>query len=120
MYNCKKFLKVIMERKKLVINYKNLSPELIALVKLKYPYGYQNHVIKVTKPNNDFFHAITLDTEDASYLIKVNVKIDTKPKDEEEEKAFFSDSDEIGTDEDSFPDDIEEQVDEYPDDEEVI
>jgi hypothetical protein len=104
-----------MEKRKLVVNFKNLSPELLALVKQKYPYGYQNHVIKVTKPNNEFFHAITLDTEDSSYLIKVNVKIDTKPKDEDEEKGFFSDSDDIGTDEDTFPEEEEEQAEDYED-----
>lgn len=100
-----------MDKKKLVISYKNLTPELLALVKKKYPFGYQDHVIKVTKPNNEFFYAITLDTEDASYLIKVNVKIDTKPKDEDDEKGFFSDSDNIGTDDDTFPDDIEDEQD---------
>lgn len=106
-----------MNKKKLVISYKNLSPEILALVKKKYPFGYQDHVIKVTKPNNEFFYAITLDTEDASYLIKVNVKIDTKPKDDDDEKGFFSDSDSIGTDNDSFPDDVEdEQDDDYSDD----
>ncbi|MDD2197584.1 MAG: hypothetical protein PHE03_12765 [Bacteroidales bacterium] len=98
-----------MTRKKLVISYKNLSPELLMLIKNKYPNGYSDHVIKVTKPNNDFFHAITIDTEEASYLVKVNVKIDTKPKDDDQRKGFFSDSDSIGTesDSDSFPDDIE-------------
>ncbi|MDD3567464.1 MAG: hypothetical protein PHT92_03600 [Bacteroidales bacterium] len=106
-----------MNKKKLVISYKNLSPELIALVKKKYPHGYHDHVIKVTKPNNDFFYAITLDTDEASYLIKVNVKIDTKPKDDDDEKGFFSDSDSIGTDEDSFPDEVEDEQDEdYSDD----
>jgi hypothetical protein len=100
-----------MNKKKLVISYKNLTPELLALVKKKYPYGYQDHVIKVSKPNNEFFYAITLDTEDASYLIKVNVKIDTKPKDDDDEKGFFSDSDSIGTENDSFPDDIEDEQD---------
>jgi hypothetical protein len=65
----------------------------------------------VSKPNNEFFYAITLDTEDASYLIKVNVKIDTKPKDDDDEKGFFSDSDSIGTENDSFPDDIEDEQD---------
>lgn len=100
-----------MDKKKLVISYKNLTPELLALLKQKYPGGYQHHVIKVTKPNNDFFHAITLDTEDASYLVKVNVKIDTKPKDDDDEKGFFSDSDSIGTDDDTFPDDVEDDQD---------
>ncbi|MCK9332559.1 MAG: hypothetical protein M0Q19_05195 [Candidatus Cloacimonetes bacterium] len=96
-----------MNRKKLIVNYKNLSPELIALVRMKYPSGYQNHVVKITKPNNECFYAITLDTDEANYLIKVNVKIDTKSNDDDEEKDFFSDSDNIGTDSDSFPDDIE-------------
>lgn len=106
-----------MEKKKLVISYSNLSPELLDLVKKKYPTGYLNHVIKVTKPNNDFFYAITLDTEDTSYLIKVNVKIDTKPKDDDDDKDFFSDSDDIGTSEDSFPDEVsEEPTEEYSDD----
>ncbi|MDY0200274.1 MAG: hypothetical protein WC951_10305 [Bacteroidales bacterium] len=106
-----------MNRKKLVISYKNLSPELIALVKKKYPGGYHDHVVKVTKPNNEFFHAFTLDTDEANYLIKVNVKIDTKPKDEDDEKGFYSDSDSIGTDSDSFPNDVEdEQEDSFGDD----
>jgi hypothetical protein len=106
-----------MDKKKLVISHKNLSPELLTLLKKKYPYGYNDHVIKVTKPNNEFFYAVTLDTEDASYLVKVNVKIDTKPKDDDDEKGFFSDSDSIGTDDDTFPDDIEDdQESEYADD----
>ena len=101
-----------MEKKRLVISYNNLSPEVLELVKKKYPYGYLNSVIKVTKPNNDFFYAITLDTDDTSYLIKVNVKIDSKPKDEDEEKDFFSESDDIGTDGDSFPEENEEPAEE--------
>lgn len=117
MYNCRKLLRYCMEKKKLVISYNNLSPDILDLVKKKYPTGYLNHVIKVTKPNNDFFYAITLDTEDTSYLIKVNVKIDTKPKDDDDDKDFFSDSDDIGTSEDSFPDEVaDEPAEEYSDD----
>jgi hypothetical protein len=107
-----------MEKKRLVISYNNLSQELLDLVKKKYPTGFLNHVIKVTKPNNDFFYAITLDTEDTSYLIKVNVKIDSKAKDEDDEKDFFSDTDDdIGTNEDSFPEEVsDEPAEEYSDD----
>ena len=50
-----------MEKKRLVVSYKTLH-ELLELVKQKYPHGYQNHVIKITKPNGDYFYAITLDT----------------------------------------------------------
>ena len=96
-----------MQRKKVVTSYKNLTSDLLELVHRKYPNGYQNHVFKVAKPNNDFFHAITLDTDDTSYLIKVNVKIDTKPK-EEDDKDYYGDSDSIGTEQDTFPDEADE------------
>ncbi len=85
------------------------------MLKKKYPFGYQDYVIKVTKPNGDYFYAVTLDTDDASYLVKVNVKIDTRPKDEDDEKGFFSDSDSIGNENDTFPDSADED-DEYSDD----
>ncbi len=106
-----------MNKKRVVVNYFNLTPDILELLKKKYPAGYQHHVIKVEKPNGDFFYAVTLDTEDTSYLIKVNVKIDSKPKDEDEEKDFFGDNDDIGTSEDSFPEEAaEESEDEYSED----
>lgn len=67
-----------MERKRLVISYSNVSPEVLEAIRKKYPLGYSNHVIKVNTKGDDFFYAITVDTEDASYLVKVPVKIDTK------------------------------------------
>lgn len=104
-----------MNKRRLVVDYKNISPELVALLKLRYPHGYNNHVMKVSKPNGDFFHAITLDTPDASYLVKVPVKIDTKIKDEDDEKALFAETDDIGTSEDTFPEETDEQSDDYDD-----
>lgn len=67
-----------MERKRLVVNYNNVSSEVLDAIRKKYPLGYTNHVIKVQTKGEDFFYAITVDTDDASYLIKVPVKIDTK------------------------------------------
>jgi hypothetical protein len=92
--------KPAMGKKKLVVSYKNLSPELIFLVKEKYPKGYSDYLIKVNKNNGDFFYAITLDTETADYLIKVDVKIDSEI--EEVEKALFEQPDNV---DDEFPDD---------------
>jgi hypothetical protein len=70
-----------------VVNFQNLTSDLIELLSKKYPDGYQNHVIKVTTPKKDSFYGVTLDTADISYLIKVPVKIDTNPE-EFEEKEF--------------------------------
>ncbi|MDR1055005.1 MAG: hypothetical protein LBL90_04100 [Prevotellaceae bacterium] len=92
-------------KRRLVVSYKNLSPELIELVREKYPRGYADDVFKVDKGNGDFFHAITLDTADATYLIKVDVKVDTEI--EEVERQLFggnNDPDSGGEMGDGFPD----------------
>ncbi|MDR3247041.1 MAG: hypothetical protein LBT50_11510 [Prevotellaceae bacterium] len=92
--------KAVSGKKKLVVSYKNLAPELVDLVKEKYPKGYSDFLLKVNKGNGDFFYAITLDTEAADYLIKVDVKIDSEM--EEVEKALFEHQDSV---DDDFPDD---------------
>jgi len=84
-------------RKKVIVHISNLSPEVMEIVHEKYPDGFQDHVFKITKPNNDFFYAFTLDTEDTSYLIKVDVKIDTVTTDKIDEQ-LFSVVDNIGVD----------------------
>ncbi len=71
-------------RKKLIINYANVTPELMEAIRKKYPMGWINHTIKVPLSGGAFFFAITLDTEEASYLIKVPVKIDTKSDKDED------------------------------------
>ena len=98
-----------------VISFQNLTPELLELLNKKYTDGYQNHVIKVNTPKNDFFYGVTLDTPDVSYLVKVPVKIDTKP-DESDEKEY-GDDDNITPDETFAGDgDAEEDVENIADD----
>jgi hypothetical protein len=75
-------------RKKVIVHINNVSPEILDIVHEKYPEGYQDKIFKVTKPNNDFFYAFTLDTDDTSYLIKVDVKIDTVTTDKIDEQIF--------------------------------
>lgn len=75
-------------RKKVIVHINNISAEVMELILQKYPDGYQDHIFKVTKPNNDFFHAITVDTPDTSYLIKVDVKIDNVTADKIDEQIF--------------------------------
>ena len=77
-------------KKRVVISYKNLTPELQEEVRKKYPQGYTDSMIRIDKSPTDFFYAIMLETEDASYLIKVDVKVDSKVE-EEEEKDYYDD-----------------------------
>lgn len=76
-------------KRRLVVSFKNLSPELMAELKEKYPHGYidyMDEIMKVTKPDGTYFHAITLDLPDTVYLVKVDVKVDDY---DEVEKVIF-------------------------------
>lgn len=90
-------------KKKVVINYENLKPEVIQAIMKKYPSGYANHVVKVNLSNNKFFHAITVDTEDTSYLVKVKVKLDKIDKLEED--LFSNEADRIPDETDTIDSD---------------
>ena len=99
-------------KRRIVVSYNQLTMELIEQLNEKYPLGWRNFIIKVEKGNGDFFHAIMLDTEDVSYLIKVEVKVDSDFNDEVE-KDFLG----VMPDDDEFvvEDEQEEEYDETDD-----
>ena len=78
------------QKRRVVVSYKNLSAELREEVRKKYPFGYTDHMIRIDKGPGDFFYAIVLETEDTSYLVKVDVKVDEQVE-EEEEKDYYND-----------------------------
>ncbi len=98
-----------MVRKKLIVHYNNLPPEVLEAIQKKYPLGWSNYVIKVETSNSNFFHAITVDYENISYLVKVNVKVDQVPKEEKEQiiptAEINEEIEEVEDEPDSFPDD---------------
>ena len=77
-------------KKRLVVNFNDLSPELQESVRATYPAGFLDAMIRVEKPNGDFFYAVTFETEDISYLVKIDVKIDDMSE-EEEDKDYYDD-----------------------------
>ena len=90
-----------MEKKiRKVVKYENLTPELLKEISKKYPNGFNDHLIKVNGPSNTFFYAFMLEMPDASYLIKVNVKIDSGFDDDEDEEE--DDNSGIGREDDNF------------------
>ena len=97
------------QKKRVAISYKNLSPELRDEVKKQYPNGYTDHMIRIDKGPGDFFYAIVLETEDTSYLIKVDVKADDQV--EEDDKDFFGE-DEIKDDDEIIDTDMADMDDE--------
>ena len=79
-----------MEKKKMIISYNNLTPDAIEAFKLKYSLGYHDYITRITKPNGEYIHVVPLETADAIYMVKVDVKIDSKVTEEELEKELFS------------------------------
>jgi hypothetical protein len=92
-------------KRRAVVSYANLSPELLNIIKEKYPRGYVDYmdeIMKISKPDGAFFHAIKIETPGAIYLVKIDVKIDDYI---EVEKEMFGDgvASGEGDDDDGFP-----------------
>ena len=89
-------------KKRLIVSYINLSPELQDELKRQYPLGFTDKMIRIEKGPGDFFYAVLLETPDVNYLVKVDVKIDDDVE-EEEDKGYFDDdikgADDIADDE---------------------
>ena len=84
-----------------VTNFNNLAPELQEAVKAAYPLGYTDFMMRIDKPNGDFFFAVPFETEEISYLVKIDVKIDDLSNDEEDKDYYDDDlkgADELAND----------------------
>lgn len=90
-------------KKKLIVSYKNLSEDLLELFKEAYPEGYKDYLQKTIKPNGDPIFVVPLETDDTTYMIKFDVKIDSALAEEEIEKSLYGDSDEAGEGEEFAP-----------------
>ena len=77
-------------KKRSVVSFANLSPELQEEVKKLYPYGFTEAMMRIDKPNGEFFYAVPFETEEVSYLVKINVKIDDHIE-EEDDKDYYND-----------------------------
>ena len=101
-------------RKRHVVSYENMSEELAAIFNEKYPRGFSDYLqdlVKYTKPDGTPFNAVTIETPDSIYLVKIKVKTDDaealerwlegEEDAENEEVAGSSDSGSDGT----LPDD---------------
>lgn len=102
----------VISKKRLVTSFNNLPQELQDAVKELYPAGFSDAMMRVDKPNGDFFYAVPFETDEVSYLVKIDVKIDDISE-EEDDKDYYDDeikgaediSDEVGHGDDDMGDD---------------
>ena len=90
-------------KKRLVTSFNNLPTELQEAVKTLYPRGFSEVMQRIDKPNGDFFYVVPFETEEVSYLVKIDVKIDDATDDSLDDDIYGEDeikgADEIPTDE---------------------
>ncbi|MGZ0017196.1 hypothetical protein [Yeosuana sp. AK3] len=62
--------------KRIIIDYKKLTPEILNLLKEKFPDGYSDKdIITFDNHRNETIEAVEIKTDDADYLVKVSSKL---------------------------------------------
>lgn len=73
-----------------IISFNKLTKSQLLLFSQAYPEGYASHIQKINKPSGDIIYVVPLETEDAIYMVKVDVKVDAKLTEEEFDKEILS------------------------------
>ena len=59
--------------KRIIVDFKKLTPEILSLLVKKYPDGYDDrHIIFFKNARNQTIEAVEVPTEDCMYLVKVS------------------------------------------------
>ncbi len=62
--------------KRVIVDFKKLTPEILSLLVEKYPDGYDDdHIISFRNHHNDLIEAVEVTTHDTKYLVKVSSKL---------------------------------------------
>ncbi len=81
--------------KRVIVDFKKLTPEILALLVEKYPDGYDDdHIISFRNQHNELIEAVEVTTEDTKYLVKVSTKLEvTMENYDEDDYEDFDDDD---------------------------
>ena len=77
--------------KRVIVDFKKLTPEILAMLVEKYPDGYDDdHIITFRNAKNEVIDAVEVTTQDTKYLVKVSTKLAATMEnyDEEDYGAF--------------------------------
>ena len=84
-------------KKRLVTSYNNLTAEQQEEVKALYPRGFAEVMTRIDNPNGDFFYVVPYETDEVSYLVKIDVTIHDSTDDVDDD--FYGDDELKGADE---------------------
>lgn len=96
--------------KRVIVDFKKLTPEILSLLVEKYPDGYDdNQIISFRNQHNEMIEAVEVITEDTKYLVKVSTKLALTMEnyDEDDYEDFEDDDPEAVQDPDIVDEDSE-------------
>ena len=100
--------------KRVIVDFKKLTPEILALLVEKYPEGYDDdQIISFRNAKNELIEAVEVTTEDTKYLVKVSTKLAVTMEnyDEDDYEDFDNDDPEAVQDPEGIADDEDLDVD---------
>ncbi len=63
--------------KRVIVDFKKLTPEVLKLLVERYPDGYDDdHIITFKNANGERIEAVEVTTEDTKYLVKISAKLE--------------------------------------------
>ena len=72
--------------KRIIVDYKKLTPEILGLLVEKYPDGYDDdQIISFKNAKNETVDAVEVRTEDSIYLVKVSTRLENTMANYDEE-----------------------------------
>lgn len=81
------------EKKRVIVDYKNVTQDILELFTERYPYGYEEEdIIKFKNAKGEMVKAVPFETSDTKYLVKIGVEMDRKIE------AFLDDDEDTDSD----------------------
>lgn len=88
---------------KVIVDFKKLTPEILAMVVEKYPDGYDDDdIISYRNSNYELVEAVEIITKDTKYLVKVSARLEKVMEDYDEEDYEDYDEDDPKAVQDPF------------------
>lgn len=83
-----------MEKKRSIVDYSNVTPEILEALNSRYPYGFEGKTVKFKNSKGETITAVPVETDDSSYLVKIGSKLEAKME------AYLNDDDDDDYDDD--------------------
>lgn len=76
-----------MDKKRVIVDYRNITQEMLQLLTDTYPYGYDDAIIKFKNAKGEWVSTVPMETTDTKFLVKVGIELERKVE------AFLDDDD---------------------------